>query len=101
MIFANLPGARNGGTRIDGFKEPLQVRISGERILKPLEHARGPIQPSPRGHVGNGVSISDDEVSALQMIVEDLIMTLGLTAIAIDGVIKAFWRRVLKVDCLA
>ena len=87
MILADLPGARSGGTRIDRVEEPLEVGIFGERILKPLEDARGTIQPSPRGHVGNGVSISDDEIAALKVIVEDLIMAFGLSALAVDGIV--------------
>jgi hypothetical protein len=77
------------------------MRVGTERIIGALAYAGGAIEPSPGRYIGNRVTVVDDEVSPLQVVVQHLVVPLGFAAIAIHGVIEALRRGELEMYGLA
>src|ERR1700677_1809071 len=101
MIGPDRPGARDGRTRIYRREPALDIRISAERFSRAVHHAHRAIDPAPERHVGDRVTVADDESSASKMVFDHLVMPLRLAPVAVDGVVGAGGREQLEVHRLA
>jgi hypothetical protein len=100
MVRADAPGACDGRAGVDSVEETLEVREGGERIVLALAHPRSPVEPAPRRNIGDRVAVADDEIAPGQMIVQDLVVTLGLAAVAIHRIAEPFRRGVREMHRL-
>ena len=101
MIFADSARPRDGRPAVNGLKEALQIRKRSEGIISALAHPRGAVEPTPGRHVGDRILIADDEIPALQVVVENLVMALRLPAVAIHRIVEALGRSELEMHGLA
>ena len=99
MIFADSARPRDGRPAVNGLKEALQIRtVRGDH--QRLAHPRGAVEPTPGRHVGDRILIADDEIPALQVVVENLVMALRLPAVAIHRIVEALGRSELEMHGL-
>ena len=78
----------------------LAIDYGSQRIGLALPHAGGTIEPSPRRDVGYRIFGADNELPSFEMVVEDLVVSFGFTAIATDGIALPLGRGELKVHGL-
>lgn len=101
MVFADLSGASDGGSRIDGLEQPVQIGERPQRIVGALPHARGAVEPAPGRDVGDGIGFADDEASAFKVFVQDLVVAFRFAAVPVHRVVEAPGRSELEMHSLA
>ena len=93
MIGPDGASTRNGRACLDRVEPLLDIRIRGERIALAFHDAGRTIDPAPKRHVGDRVTVADKEIAAGEMVFDHLIMPLRLAPVAVARIVQSLRER--------